>query len=175
MIRTSSIAGLVLGCAFAGSVAADGFEFDPGNMYAGGGIGINSVSFVSDDATGFQIFGGYNFGEIFGVENLDLLVEVGYMDSGDFDQCVAFNFFTGECLERESFSATGLWSTGGVAYRINPQWSVFGRAGLDFGDDDGFMIGAGGAFHMNEQLEFRLELVERDNISSLQVNVAFDF
>jgi hypothetical protein len=166
MIRTSSIAGLVLGCTFAGSVAADGFEFDTGNMYAGGGVSNNSVSGF-DDAFGFQIFGGYNFGELFGVENLDFLVEAGFMNTDDFEASTFFGTVT--------TSHSGLWSTGGVAYRMNEQLSFIGRIGLDFGDDDGLMFGGGAAYHLNPNLELRGELVERDNIRSIQFNAAYHF
>ncbi|MDQ2070299.1 outer membrane beta-barrel protein [Natronospira bacteriovora] len=158
----AAAAGLMLST----SVMADGFEFDQSNMYFGGGVSNNSVSGF-DSAFGFQVFGGYNFGEIFGVDQLDFIVEAGFMNTDDFEANTFFGTVT--------TSHSGLWTTGGVAYRFNPDWSFFGRAGLDFGDDDGFMIGGGAAYHLNENLELRGELVERDNITSVQFNVAYHF
>lgn len=166
MKKTTILASVILGAGVATSASAQGFEFDPGNFYAGGGVGINSVTGF-DDAIGPNIFLGYNLGEIFGVENLDLMAEVGYMDTGDFER----NTFFGTVED----NASGVWTTGLVRYNLNDMWSFFGRAGLDLGDDDGVMIGAGAEWHMSDALALRGELVERDNISSIQANVVFDF
>ncbi|WP_303902474.1 porin family protein [Thiohalomonas denitrificans] len=136
-----------------------------GTPYVGGGISNNSIS-GWDSAVGFQVFGGYNFGEIFGVEKLDFLGEAGYMQTNDLER---------SNIWYRSRSYSGLWTTGGVAYPINPQWSVLGRAGFDFGDDDGLMVGGGAAFHVDRNLEFRGELVERDHITSFQINAVYGF
>lgn len=174
MKKTAIFACVILGAGMATSASAQNLEFDPDNFYAGGGIGINSVSGL-DDAIGPNLFAGYNMGEIFGVEKLDLMIEAGYMDTGDFgDQCVARDF-TGNCISRRSFSASGVWTTGVVRYNLNEQWSFFGRLGLDLGDDDGVMIGGGAEFHLSEPFAIRGELVERDNISSIQANFVWDF
>ena len=158
--RTLRLIGMVVGLSVAAPVMAE-----EGSPYIGGGISSNSIS-GWDSAAGFQVFGGYNFGEIFGAENLDFLGEVGYMRTNDLDRSNAW---------ARSRSFSGLWATGGVAYHLNPQWSFLGRAGLDFGDDDGLMIGGGVAFHVDRNFELRGELVERDNITSFQINGAYSF
>ena len=72
---------------------------------------------------------------------------------------------------RRDEKAKGVWSTAVISYPVNGKLSVLGRAGLDFGDDDGFMFGAGMGYQANEKLEMRGEYVVRDNIDSLQFNV----
>lgn len=167
MKKTAIFASVILGAGMATSVSAQNLEFDPANFYAGGGLSINSVSGF-DDAIGPNLFAGYNMGEIFGVENLDLMIEAGYMDSGEFET----NNFFGQTVTSE---ASGVWTTGVVRYNLNDMWSFFGRLGLDLGDDDGVMIGGGAEFHLNETFSLRGELVERDNISSIQGNFVWNF
>lgn len=167
MKKTAIFAFVILGAGMATSASAQNLEFDPDNFYAGGGIGINSVSGF-DDAIGPNLFAGYNMGEIFGVEKLDLMIEAGYMDSGEFES----SNFLGQTVTSE---ASGLWTTGVVRYNLNDMWSFFGRLGMDLGDDDGVMIGGGAEFHLSEPFAIRGELVERDNISSIQANFVWDF
>jgi len=162
MKMTRSLLAAAVALSMSAPVAAQDMEF-----YGGGGISNNSLS-GWDDAFGFQIFGGANFGEVFGVDDLDLLVEAGFMQTDDFE---ASGFFGGTVQTDHS----GVWATGGVQYYFNETWSVLARAGLDFGDDDGLMIGGGGAFHLNESMQLRAELVERDNITSLQGNFVMSF
>jgi len=163
MKMTRSILAAAVALGLSAPVAAEGF-------YAGGGVNINSASGLSDE-TGFQIFAGYNLGEVFGVDDLDLMIEGGYYNSG-FEFCDEFDFFDG-CTSTSDVD--GLWSTAVFDYRLNETWSVFGRAGLDFGEDDGLMVGGGGAFHLNESMQVRAELVERDNITSIQGNFVMAF
>lgn len=136
---------------------------DISRISVGGGINQNSVSGLSS-ATGFQIFGGYNFGEVFNVEGLDLHVEAGYFTSGDF-KFAGFNVG----------SADGLWSTAVFDFKLNPDVSLLGRVGLDFGDDDGLMIGGGAGWNLTDAIQLRGEYVIRDNINSLQFNVNYNF
>jgi len=72
-------------------------------------------------------------------------------------------------------SASGLWTTGGVSYAILPQLNLIGRIGLDLGDDDGLMVGAGVGYMFADAFELRGEYVVRDNIDSLQVNFVYRF
>src|SRR2546429_6999893 len=55
--------------------------FDNRRLFFCGGLSQNSVSNF-DNATGFQIFGGYNFPAI--VRNFYVDAEAGYMDTGKF-------------------------------------------------------------------------------------------
>ena len=50
---------------------------------------------------------------------------------------------------------------------------LIGRAGYDFGDDDGFIVGVGAGYILNKNLKLRLEYVARDHVDSLQFNVVF--
>lgn len=132
---------------------------DTGRLFFGAGISQNDVS-GSDDGTGYQFFGGYEFGQV--AQNVALDLEVGYMDTGDMD-------IPGPGDDH----AKGLWATGVGRLQLNPQFELLARAGLDFGDDDGLMVGVGAGFNVNKQTQLRLELVERDEVSSLQFNVVY--
>lgn len=147
-------------------IQADDF-FD--HAYAGGGLSINSVT-GWDNATGFQIFGGYNM-HMVNIQPFTMAVEVGYFDSGSFEFTETF---MGETFTAKS-SASGLWANAVFAYPINEQFRLIGRAGLDLGDDDGPMFGIGVGYDLNRQLDLRAEYVTRDNVDSMQVNLAFNF
>lgn len=128
--------------------------FDTTRVFLGGGISSNDAN-SSNNGTGFQLFGGYGFGEV--ARNVNIDAEVGYMDSGDLG----------------SGRAQGIWATGVGRLSLNPQFDLLARAGFDFGDDDGLMIGIGGGFNVSRQLQTRLEFVQRDNIDSIQLNAVF--
>lgn len=132
---------------------------DLDNFYVGGGIANNSLG--EPDAIGYQFFGGYDFGAVLG--EASVMTEVGYWDSGDFDDGFG------------RASATGLWANGVVSLPIGGQWSLLGRAGLDFGDDDGLMVGAGVAHRPVKQFELRGEIVTREHIDSFQFNALYRF
>lgn len=134
---------------------------DTKQLYFGGGLSMNDIGF-GDDAVGFQIFAGLPIPVDMGKAKLN--GEVGYMDSGDFDVNLG-PFGT------VSESASGLWANAVVDVPLQNNISLIGRAGLDFGDDDGIMIGGGLGFHTSNKLEIRVEYVIRDNIDSLQANV----
>lgn len=163
VIRLFAVACFALG--MSGVDAAQGFNSK--NVYAGAGLGYNSASGL-DSAIGYQFFGGYTFGEVQPRLNLD--AEVGYMDSGNMKvrSCAPII----GCPEGR---AKGLWATGVARYSLSPRLELLGRAGFDFGDDDGFMFGLGLGFPMGKELSLRGELVERDHIESLQFNVVFRF
>jgi Outer membrane protein beta-barrel domain len=139
--------------------------FDASKIFYGGGLSLNEVS-GSDNGTGFQIFGGYRFGEFAPKWQAD--VEVGYMDTGNMKVEVCF----GPCVSADA-RAKGLWSTGVARYILNPQVELLGRAGLDFGDDDGFMFGFGAGYNLNRNVKLRGEYVIRENVDSIQFNVVY--
>src|SRR6266699_6533366 len=58
-------------------------------------------------------------------------------------------------------SASGLWTSGVVRYLVAPNVELIGRAGLDFGDDDGLLFGIGAGYIVNRNLKLRLEFVAR--------------
>lgn len=130
-------------------------QFDADAIYFGGGVSANSWG--SEDEIGWQVFGGYDTGVRVG--QAELAVEAGYMRAGD--------------VGRFDRKVDGIWATGVATLDIGPQWTALGRFGLDFGDDDGFMIGAGVGYALNAKAELRGEFVIRDNIDSLQLNYVY--
>lgn len=145
-------------------------SFDINNLYAGGGIGFNSID-GADDATGFQAFAGYNFYEDKGPVTVS--AEAGFMDSGDFDFTVNI---PGVPSVTTSTDASGLWVSATALYSINESFSALGRLGYDFGDDDGALLGIGVEYDFKQQpFGLRGEYVMRDNIDSLQINFVYFF
>jgi opacity protein-like surface antigen len=150
-----------------GSGPAVAQEFKQDNAYVGAGIGLNSVDVSgADDAIGFQIFAGYRL-DMVNVDPVKLAVEIGYMDSGDFEVDTPFGTFED--------NASGIWLTAVAAYPLNQELNLLGRLGLDFGDDDGPMLGVGIGYTASRQIEVRGEYVIRDDIDSLQANVVYHF
>jgi hypothetical protein len=155
------VATVLMLTAFSSAMAAG---FDTHNLYFGGGLSQNEVSGPgSDTGTGVQVFAGYELLEM--AKNFYLDVEAGYMQTGNMD-------ITDGPLAADD-NAKGPWATAVARYTIAPQWEVLVRTGVDLGDDDGFMIGAGGGFIINKQMKVRLEYVERDHIESIQANFIF--
>jgi len=135
------------------SVNAEGGAINANNFYLGGGLGFNS------GATGFQLFGGYDFDFIIN-EDISTAVELGYMDSGDFGN---------------NNDAKGLWVAAVESVPLTSKVDMLVRLGIDFGDDDGILFGAGLQYKFNTKAAFRVEHVVRENINSLQANVLFKF
>ena len=54
---------------------------------------------------------------------------------------------------------------------VGEKINLLARAGLDFGDDDGLMIGGGIGLPAGNKMDIRFEYVVRDNIDSLQANI----
>jgi hypothetical protein len=146
------------------SSAAAGQGFDLRRLFFGGGVSQNKIS-GADDGTGLQVFGGYNFPRI--ARNFYVDAEAGYMDTGKFDRrtCGGRPF----CPPK----ANGPWAAGVARYLVVPNVELIGRAGLDAGDDDGFLFGIGAGYIINKNLKLRLEFVARDNVDSLQFNAVF--
>ena len=159
MIRPIRVMALALAAmVFSSAAAAQGFDLK--RLFFGGGVSLNSAS-GADDGTGFQIFGGYNFPAV--ARNLYVDAEAGYMDTGKLERrCTQ-----GICDAR----AKGHWANGVLRYLVTPSVELIGRAGVDFGDDDGLMIGIGAGYIIGTRLKVRFELVQRDDVSSVQFNV----
>ncbi len=158
------VAMLLVGCI---SQASANTEVDIADrLYFGGGLGSNDLHGM--DASGFQFFAGYPLKAKLGTG--DLAIEAGYMDSGSFER--TFNF-SGIGAITSSTDATGLWGTMVGSWNVANNTSLIVRAGLDVGDDDGLMFGAGLGYALSKKLEIRGEYVVRDNIDSLQFNLVF--
>jgi hypothetical protein len=143
-----------------GAMAAPADGFNPDNLFFGAGISINDAPGL-DEGTGYQFFGGYEFGQV--AKNVNLDLEVGFWDSGDL--CDGIGIIDCE--------ADGLWANAVGRFAVAQDVELIGRAGLDFGDDDGLMLGVGAGLILNKQSTLRLELVERDDISSIQLNYVY--
>jgi len=128
------------------------------NLFFGGGVSSNEVS-GSDSAVGWQIFGGYGFGEV--TKNVFIDAEVGYMDTGNMTKSGG------------NVKANGLWASGVGRLMVAPSVELIGRLGMDFGDDDGLMAGIGVGFLLTRSVKLRLEFVQRDNVDSVQLNFVF--
>ena len=136
-------------------------EYRRNNLYLGGGVNFNSFGF--GNATGIQVLGGYLFNaKING--DISSAVEIGYMDSGNFDN----NFFG-----NNDNDAQGVWLAMVESVPVSNRVSALVRVGVDLGDDDGLMAGADMGYHFNNQTTLRTEYVVRDNINSFQFNVLF--
>lgn len=138
-------------------------ELQADRFYAGGGINDNEAD--DEDATGYQLFAGYELP--FRVGRSEPAVELGYWDSGDFEVSTPAG--------RVEEDAEGLWANGVLSLPVAPRVDLIGRAGLSFGDDDGFMAGAGAGVDLSESLELRGEYVIRDDTDSLQANLLYRF
>jgi hypothetical protein len=140
------------------TVAAQGFDLR--RLFFGAGFSANTVP-GSDDGAGFQAFGGYNFPAI--ASKLYVDAEAGYMDTGKLEvRCPQ-----GVCDAKKK----GPWANGVLRYLVTPSVELIGRAGVDFGDDDGLMVGIGAGYIANTRVKVRVEFVQRDDVTSVQFNV----
>lgn len=149
------------------SSAAMAQGFDTKKLFFGAGLSSNDVSGF-DNGTGYQVFGGYGFGEVSPKIFVD--AEVGYMDTGKMKREVCAPIVG--CVTSDA-KAKGLWANGVGRFMVAPNVELLGRAGLDFGDDDGFMFGVGAGYLLSKNAKLRLEYVERDDVSSLQFNFVY--
>ncbi|QKT04520.1 porin family protein [Ectothiorhodospiraceae bacterium 2226] len=134
------------------------------NMWVGAGLSLNQLSGF-DDSLGMQVFVGHNlaaFGQI------RTGVELGYMDTRDFDPDPPVPGVG-------STSAQGVWASALGAWALNERIDLLGRLGADFGDDDGLLWGFGAAYRFTPQMHLRGEYVQRDTIDSLQANFVYFF
>lgn len=146
-----------------GMIPANAAELDPDRFYGGGGIGHNELN--GDSAFGYQFFAGYLFPS--GNTGATPALEVGYWDSGDIDVDTPAGERTAD--------ASGLWATGVLSVPVADRMSLIGRAGYDFGDDDGLMAGGGLGYDLNSRVTLRGEIVVRDETDSLQLNAVYWF
>ncbi len=124
------------------------------------GVGISNNSIDSkkndeDDEIGFQLFGAYDLTQVNLMEGVKSSVEFGLTDFG---------------FKRDS---TGIWATYTVDGIISGELGWLARAGLDIGDDNGLMVGAGVSYATDERRELRFEYVARDEVDSLEFNFLY--
>ncbi len=158
-LRTTLL--LLVALLFSSSAAAEGFDLR--RLFFGAGLSENTVT-GSDDGAGFQVFGGYNFPAV--ASNLYIDAEGGYMTTGKMERRACT---TTSCNDKMN----GLWANGVLRYLVTPNIELIGRAGLDFGDDDGLMAGGGIGYIIGVHFKLRLEYVRRDDVTSVQFNALF--
>ena len=69
--------------------------------------------------------------------------------------------------------STGVWASYTVDGIISGDLVWLARAGFDFGDDSGLMVGAGLSYAIDEKQDLRFEYVARDEVDSLQFNFLY--
>lgn len=144
------------------SVQAEGI--DAGRIYLGGGFGFNSLPGVGS-ARGFQFLAGYDFKFKLN-DDISTSVEIGYMDSGDFDRYNGVN---------SSNDATGAWMSVVESVPLSSKVDMLARLGYDFGDDDGLILGGGMQYKFDTKVALRMEYVAREHVNSLQANLLVHF
>ncbi len=137
-----------------------------GKLYLGGGFNQNVIDSPwggSEDATGFTLFGGMYFDN--SIQGLNSSVEIGYNDTEDF-------------YDNSDTDIKGPWAAVvGEKFlpEVDPRLSVLGRIGIDFGDDDGLLLGAGVGFHPVEKVGLRAEFINKDASSVYQLSALVHF
>lgn len=139
-------------------------------LYAGAGLGFNSVDNYPNDARGFQIFGGYCLDMHKQYPRVISSIELGYMDTGDFKRNVLVRQGRNTIQTTQSTSYEGLWLNWVGEYKLDQRVHLMGRIGVDTGDDDGLMTGLGVGLNFSKWAQFRIEYVARDHITSTQIN-----
>jgi hypothetical protein len=139
-------------------------ELSADRLYLGGGFNFNDVS-SRGSATGFQFFGGYEF-KFKWNEDISTALEVGYMDSGNFDHYKARN---------GNKDAKGVWAAVLESVPLSNKTDMLVRLGYDFGNDDGVLLGTGLQYKFDTKLAFRMEYVARQHVNSLQANLLYKF
>ena len=133
--------------------------FNSKKLYVGAGIAFNQ------GATGFQVLGGYNFDFRLN-EDISSAIELGYMDSGDFDGLNGGGKVDG---------AKGLWVSMVERVPLTRRANMMARLGVDFGDDDGLLLGAGLEYKFDTRVFLAMEYIAREHIGGLQANVRIRF
>lgn len=145
--------------------------------YVGGGVAFTSLP-AFDDATGFQVLGGYCLDFNFKSPRSKTSVEVGYMDSGQFSrEVVRFpgNPNRPRIVETDTRSFEGVWAAGVGEYHVDRKLHLLGRLGFDAGDDDGLLFGIGMGLNFSRYAQIRGEYVQRDETESIQMNWISEF
>lgn len=161
-----------------GSVGLSQFDVDTSPVAALGGSGLTT----EDSDTGFKIFGGYQFTRIWGIE-------VGYVEFGKTE----VRGTAGGAPFNTSIDVTAFTVAGTGTLPLNPNFSVFGKAGLYMWDskpsssgsivavgNDGtdLMLGAGVLYNISKSLAIQGEIEHfggDDTITMFSVGLRFKF
>lgn len=154
----------MLALMFLASTASAEGPVDAKSIYVGGGLGFNSLPGFGS-ARGFQFFAGYDFAFKLN-DDISSAIELGYMDTGDFDQYKGSN---------SNEDVKGIWAAMLGSVPVSNKTDMLVRLGYDFGDDDGFLLGTGMQYKFTTKVAMRMEYIARQNVNSLQANVLFHF
>lgn len=146
------------------AVNAGAAGIDAQRIYVGGGLGFNNLPGVGS-SQGVQIFAGYDFNFKIN-DDIASAVEFGYMDSGDFERYNNTSNFG---------DATGAWLSVVESVPLSSKTDMLVRFGVDFGDDDGLLLGTGLQYKFDTKVAFRMEYVAREHINGLQANLLVHF
>ena len=152
------------------AVAAEGssITLNTSSFYLGGGLGFNSHGGAR--SVGYQILGGYEFAARLNGD-ISTAIELGYMDTDNFE---TKNLNTGASSTTNQ-EAKGMWLNVVETFPIGNKVEGIARLGLDFGDDDGLMVGAGLGYNFNRNWALRSEYVIREAVNSFQFNLLYGF
>ena len=144
--------------------------------YVGAGMGVNSAQSYSSTA-GYQVFAGYCLDFNFMSPRSKTSVEVGYMDTGDFEkETDAFgNNPNKSKIVTVNESYSGLWFAGLAEYKFDNKMHIMGRVGLDVGDQTGILFGGGAGYNITKYAQIRAEYVLHEEVDSFQVNWISEF
>ena len=155
------------------SIAAEGgtVTFNTSSFYLGGGLGFNGQR--GGRSVGYQFLGGYEFaGKLNG--DISSAIELGYMDTDTFEGKDLRDGSTSN-INPDPQEAQGFWLNYVGSYPIGNKVEGLWRLGLDFGDDDGIMAGAGMGYNFNRHWALRSESVIRESVDSFQFNLLYGF
>ena len=177
MTKTNLLAGTVLAAAL-GALSFGAQAAEPVGWYAGAGVGQSMVdeSFVDDEDTAFQGFGGYQFTPYFGLE-------AAYTDFGEVDAVGGVG-----SLEADTVSLTAVGTLpftdrfSGYAKAGFHSWDAeLGAPGIGRVSDDGTdpTYGLGLQYRFTDTVALRGEYsrfeLDDVDVDLAQVQVRFDF
>jgi hypothetical protein len=143
----------------------------PTGLYVGGGISHNNLDFNSiikgagsEAAMGLQLFAGLPIKNA--INNIETFAEVGFFRTHNFN-------FSG--IKEQVTGISGSIVLQRNLNEIDANLYGLGRIGLEVGDDDGILMGVGAGYRITPKVEVRLELVNKDLISSYQANALVRF
>lgn len=144
----------------------------PKGLYLGGGVSYNDLDIGSvfngandETALGFQLFAGIPVAN--SLEGFETFAEAGYFQTDSFK-------FAPGVKEK----VTGIWGAGVLQRNLNevdPNLYGLARIGLEIGDDDGIFMGIGAGYRISTKADIRAEFLNKDLISSYQLNALIRF
>jgi len=144
----------------------------PNGLYVGGGISYNDLDFGSvingagnKSASGLQLFAGLPLNN--SIQGINTYAELGFFQTKDFD------FGPGNKSEVTGVSGSVVLEKD--LSEIDPKLYALARLGIEVGDDDGIFMGIGAGYRLTPKVEVRTEFVNKDLISSYQVNALVRF